>query len=442
MNDFNKDQINGLNKLFEDFNSDKINYCILRNFENIPEDIGNDIDFLVDEEQLERITSMTDIILNQFNFILLSTKSRFGYFGTYYIHKTTNSILLLDFFTKSSKKWLEYADVEYILKSKIKYRNFYVPKQGSILYTILLKDLLTYGKLRSKNNDLLENMDNEVKKEFIETGSKYLDRKILENLFTLLKDAKNLPSKKYLFDNLKTYNNISQMTKYTYYRIKEIVQNSLFNKMYFISIIGPDGVGKSTVTSNLKNDLKDKGLFKDILDIHHRFEFIPNISEIFTRRPKEGDTTKSSTRESSVVTNPTKKHSWLRTLIYVIYYSVDFMLGYVYILKYKATGGMIIADRYYYDFYIQKHYDNLPDFVKRFFYALIPQPNIIFFLSANAETIYKRKYELTLEETIDQNRRCESIIHYHDGISINANNDAQTVNNDMKNEIYKRMLHG
>lgn len=441
MYDFNKAQINSLNKLFEDFNSNNINYCILRNFENIPENIGNDIDFLVDEKQFKRIDLILDTVMNQFDFTLLITKNRFGYVGKYYIHTKTNNILLLDFFTKSSKKWLEYADVAYILKHKVQFKNFYVPRQGSILYTVLLKDLLTYSQLRNKNNDLLTHMGDEVKKEFIETGSKYFDKKILLNLFDSLKNDKVLYSKQYLFNNLKTYNNITNTIKYTYYRTKEVIQNLLFNKMYFISIIGPDGVGKSTVTSNLKNGLRDKGLFKDTLDIHHRFEFIPNISAIFTKKPKEDDIHSNSEIESSVVTNPTKKHSWFRTLIYVIYYSIDFILGYIYILKYKATGGIIIADRYYYDFYIQKHYDNLPDFIKRFFYALIPQPNIIFFLSADANTIYKRKYELTLEETIDQNERCKNIIQYHNGILIDANNDAQTVNNHIKDAIYKRMLH-
>lgn len=437
MNDFNKVQVETLNILFNRLKIKDISYCILRNFERIPEDIGNDIDFLVNEIDIDSMSRIINDTMKEKNFKLLSKKSRFGYTGLYFLHINTNNIILLDLFSKSSKKWFNYADVDYILKTKIEYKNFYVPTQGSILYTVLLKDLLTYGKLRSKNNDLLDKLDEAVKKEFIETGSKYFTNEILEKLFDMLKKNKKEYKKEYLFANLKTYNNIKNMAKYTYYRVKEIIENLLFNKMYFIAIIGPDGVGKSTVTTNLKNDLKDKGLFKDSLDIHHRFEFIPNISEIFKKKNPSEETEKNN---NFVVINPTSTHTWYRTLIYVIYYSIDFILGYIHILKFKSKGGIVIADRYYYDFYIQKHYDKLPNIIKRIFYALIPHPNIILFLSADAEVIYKRKYELTLEETINQNNRCENIVNYHNGIVIDADNDAQNVNNQIKNVIYKRMI--
>ena len=102
---------------------------------------------------------------------------------------------------------------------------------------------------------------------------------------------------------------------------------------------------------------------------------------------------------------------------------------------------MIIADRYYYDFYLQKHYDKLPSYIKRFFYLFIPKPNLVFFLSANAEDIYKRKYELTLEETQEQNKRCLEIIKKFEGNVIDANKDALEVNEQIKDIIYKRMIN-
>jgi len=435
MDEFKEIQVNSLNELFQHLHKSNINYCILRNYENIPENIGNDIDFLVDEKNLEEMEKIIFFVMKQYGLKLLNKKQRYGYKGLYFIETKTQNIILLDLFTKLSKKWISYADVNYILQNKIEYKNFYVPKKSSILYTVLLKDLLTYDKLRNKNNDLLLDLDEEVKLDFIQTGLKYFDAEILENLFDDLKVNKIRYSKKYLFSKLKTDNNIKNFLEYTSYRIKEILQNLFFNKMYFISIIGPDGVGKSTVTSNLKRDLQDKGLFKKILDIHHRFEFIPNISQIFKR--KEID---NKVEEKNIVTNPQSRHTWYRTLIYVCYYSIDFILGYFKVLKYKAQGGMVIADRYYYDFYIQKHYDNLPYRVKNFFYYLIPHPNVLIFLSADPEKVYKRKHELTLEETKEQNSRCMRIIKEHNGFIVDADQDAENVNNQIKSIIYKRML--
>lgn len=428
-------QVSALNELFDTLNSEKINYCILRNFEELPEETGNDIDFLIDESQVDIVQVLLDRIMSKYGFKLIKKITRFGHSGVFYCHLETGSILLFDLFTKSSKKWFEYADVQYILGTKIKYKNFYVPLQGSILYTVLLKDLLTYNKLREKNNSLLKNLTENIKREFIDTGKKYFDQTLLEDLFTRLKSSQELPTKDYLFKSLKNKNLLVNPFIYTYYRVKEMLWNLLFNKLYFIAIIGPDGVGKSTVTSNLEKDLKEKGLFKNILDIHHRFEFIPNMSAITHKSSEE----RVEEDKKSNVTNPSNIHSWYRTLVYHTYYTVDYILGYFYVLKYKAQGDLIVADRYFYDFFIQKHYDGLPRWVKKLFYILIPQPNILFFLSADAGIIYKRKFELTFEETINQNKRCEKIINETDGYIIDANQTSDQVNQQIKHIVFQRM---
>jgi len=435
MEPYIKIQINVLNSLFELYNKEKINYCILRNYEDLPVKIGNDLDILIEKNQSKEVLKLLNKILKQYNFKLLKKNIRFGYIGVYYCHIETGNVILFDFYLSFSKRWYQYADVDYILDNKMKYKNFYIPQQGAILFTVLLKDLLTYSRLREKNNKLIENFTENLKQEFINTGKKYFTESLLENLYSKLEKGEVLPSKNSLLKLLKNSNSRINFFRYTYYRVKEVIKNLLFNKLYFIAIIGPDGVGKSTVTSNLKKDLIDKNLFKNILDVHHRFEFIPNISVLMNRRL---DNAREKEQESNA-TNPSCMHSWYRTLAYHMYYSVDYILGYIYILKYKARGDLIIADRYFYDFFIQKHYDALHRWVKKVFYILIPQPNIIFFLSADAEIIYKRKLELTLDETLDQNKRCENIVDENIGYIIDADKDAAQVNQQIKKIIFKTM---
>ena len=37
-----------LNKLFDSFNEENLKYCILRNYEKLPYNIGNDLDLLLE----------------------------------------------------------------------------------------------------------------------------------------------------------------------------------------------------------------------------------------------------------------------------------------------------------------------------------------------------------------------------------------------------------
>ena len=63
MKSFIQDSFNILNKNY--------NYCILRNFKKLPDEIGNDIDILVQKNQLEAITNTFLKIASQKDIILI-----------------------------------------------------------------------------------------------------------------------------------------------------------------------------------------------------------------------------------------------------------------------------------------------------------------------------------------------------------------------------------
>lgn len=64
------------------------------------------------------------------------------------------------------------------------------------------------------------------------------------------------------------------------------------------------------------------------------------------------------------------------------------------------AGQTYVFDRYAYDFIVDPHRSrlSLPNWVRRLFLRMIPQPDLVFFLDTSSVEIYGRKQELTLNE--------------------------------------------
>ena len=83
------------------------------------------------------------------------------------------------------------------------------------------------------------------------------------------------------------------------------------------------------------------------------------------------------------------------------YYWLDYVIGVPLKLRKDVQfDRFTIYDRYIYDFLIDPHRSriNLPYWIRKLFTNMVIQPRIVFVLLADAETIYKRKQELTIDE--------------------------------------------
>ena len=107
-----------IRNIFDYLNDSSINYCVLRNYVNLPNDFGNDIDLLIKKSDLKFITKSLKIIATSNNIHFLKTVNRFGYRGLYFFDQLSNEIILIDLFYRLQKRWTVYANADNILKSK------------------------------------------------------------------------------------------------------------------------------------------------------------------------------------------------------------------------------------------------------------------------------------------------------------------------------------
>jgi thymidylate kinase len=148
----------------------------------------------------------------------------------------------------------------------------------------------------------------------------------------------------------------------------------------FIVLVGPDGVGKTSVATELISRVGG-----------HYFHFRPPLRREWTT-PTPGETVRGSP--------PTPSGTPFAALRLTKAFIV-FWLGYLRSVRPDLkAGGLVVADRWAYGYLV--HPEKLgavkaPKVIRLMLRAM-PQPDAVFALVADAATIHMRKQELSLED--------------------------------------------
>lgn len=170
-----------------------------------------------------------------------------------------------------------------------------------------------------------------------------------------------------------------------------LLRKALCRKGAVIAFMGTDGSGKSTIINGLPQIIGNT-FSGDTIDYYHwRPGFI---------KPE-----KKLTAEGTVVSNvqphTQKPYGKLISLLKMGMYVLDYTLGYWLKVRWKAAKGhLVVFDRYYYDFYMDKirYRLSVSNSLVRLCQWFIPKPDATFLLIGDAQQIYERKKELPVEE--------------------------------------------
>ncbi len=167
---------------------------------------------------------------------------------------------------------------------------------------------------------------------------------------------------------------------------------------------GPDGSGKSTVVSLLRNRV-ERRLLVSSKTFHTRPYLLPRLNRLLPvgaerRREMEG------TRRYE------ERIGRAKSLFRLIYLLFDYQLGYwLKVRPLLARGEFVIFDRYYADYLVDPRIRgiDLPMRLMKTVGWLVPNPDRTVFLTANADVLVARKGELSAEEGRKQARMYASV---------------------------------
>ncbi|WP_339760460.1 hypothetical protein [uncultured Hoeflea sp.] len=190
--------------------------------------------------------------------------------------------------------------------------------------------------------------------------------------------------------------------------LAERLRNRISPHGFLVSVSGPDGSGKTTVIDLVLEQLRQI-YGADSVEYHHfRPSVLPRIAEMAMATGAAGKIDDDYSRPHRA--RPSGPGGSLARLGY---YGLDYVLGYVHVVRPALTDRKIVLfDRYYHDMICDpgRSRIRLPDRCLRAAGRLLPLPRLAFFIKVAAKAAHLRKQELSVDQIAALNRRYGDLV--------------------------------
>ena len=168
----------------------------------------------------------------------------------------------------------------------------------------------------------------------------------------------------------------------------------------FVALVGPDGCGKTTIADAVVAHFDHRPLC-GLMRIHSDFPGAIRLRDIYKRvlslfgKKIEFNPEPPAGTKGMGMKPPLGR---LRSMFYVLYYGISLAMGRISLFRWRTFSGLLMADRYYYDYYYMRGHMKCPKWWKDMVGLIVPKPDLVFVLERPAEDIYRQKPELEVEE--------------------------------------------
>lgn len=188
----------------------------------------------------------------------------------------------------------------------------------------------------------------------------------------------------------------------------------------FLSIVGPDGAGKTTLISTIVESLRIWTANELIVVQHWRPNFLRPLAAL--KRYSSSSEPEKSDIEITYSRDRPRQHAVFSSLVRYIYYICDYTLGYWLVSRQLLTKeGIVICDRYVEDYIIapeNRSRVRLPMGLKRIISMIVPRPSHSFYLRGEPSLLYSRKKEEELDELCELVQKYDAYCSQNSGFVI------------------------
>jgi thymidylate kinase len=377
-----------LRQLFRLLNELGVRYCVIHSWEGLPEHLGSDLDLAVHPDDKALITSIIDelkrskyVAYHWNNYI---TREHSVYF--YWIDAEKVRTVAVDMMFEHRVAGLILASGEEIVASRVRHGDFWVPAP-EIEFSYLLAKKAWKGKASCSQSLRLKHL---VEFLGVEKAQGIAGRIFRHDLATRVVEAcangsidQELGRLKGTSWQIPLYRRPLRTIRYWAGEFRRAIWRTTHPTGVLVSVLGPDGVGKSTVLESLGGEMMSP------LRRLYLFHWRPQVV--------------AKSRIKGPVTDPhgqTPRGS-LISMAYLTAFFVDCWAGYLFVVEPGLVRcGFVQFDRYFHDVLVdpRRYRYGGPKWYAKLLSRLLPEPDLVILLDADADLILSRKTELTRDE--------------------------------------------
>jgi thymidylate kinase len=379
-------------------------FLVLRNYENLPDFISNDIDVLLKAAQLRAAEASLLATARTAGF-RLHNRAEFATLAFYFSSQRSKAQVHFDLFTNLKWRSFDFLCCDEMLQRSINRELFFIPHPADEAATNLLATMIYTGKVKEKYKPSITTGFRNEPAVAIKLLSGNYGLKLAE--LVVASGAKgNWSELEAATPALRRALITRQLTRRPFATLASFLKDGarLLKRILkppglTVVLCGADGSGKSTVARAIIDGLSPT--------------FSPLKGCQFHWKPPVFSGKRMAARGPTDSPHVKPPRNILFSLVYFGFHLLEFILGSrLRIRPITFRGGLVLIDRYYYDFFVdQRRYRlKVPMFLVRLGYHLIKKPDLVFLLDAPGEILQQRKQEVPLVETQRQREAYLSLI--------------------------------
>ncbi len=384
-------------RLFQAWTQAEIPFLILRNYQDLPASTSNDVDVLLSPEQMRQAEQVLLSAARSAGYHL-HNRIEFASLGLFLYHPESAHQIQIDLFSKVAWRGFTVLSADTMLKARIARGSFSIPEPVHEAASSLLDRLLQHGRVGDKYKPTIlaafaanpEKAKAVLVAPFGRGLAEAVVGRALEQNWAAVEQLTKALRRALIrrsFSHRPCRTTLSLLSDAV-----RLLRRWFAPGGMTIVVLGADGSGKSTVGTQAMEHLRatfppGKGLqvhWKPVVFFRHR------------RQP---------TGRPTVDPHGQQARNRIASLAYLAGHWLEFFLGsHLQFRPVLFRGGLVLIDRYYYDFFVdQRRYRlQVPHWVVRAMFALLRQPDLVFLLDAPAAVLQSRKQEVPPAETARQ----------------------------------------
>lgn len=397
--------------IFNAFNRSNVRYCVLRNYEGLPNKVGNDLDIFVHPQDVLNAVAIVDKVAFEGGWAIARRMRRYHYTASFYYDRKSLRTLLIDIYSGITFKGMTVVATDWLLEARQRNALYYFASLGCEAAVSMTKELFMFcrikenDKMRSRiNRGVTNDRDGFVKALENALGreeSELLADKAGRGHWNAVEERCSRLRKKLIWRSLAS-EPTQQLARWISFVWRHVLQKLQRKTGFFIVFIGADGSGKTTLVRHLVSCVGETQFFKEFVYLHKDFRILPELKKI-KQLWLPGTENGRANHGVAIRTGMVAPHALGRSLVYLFYYLLDSLLGHVVIVRARGKQCMVVADRYFYDFFYQRNNSNLPWWLVRLLARLVPRPDILICLAGDPMVLSLRKPDLSVAEIAREN---------------------------------------
>jgi thymidylate kinase len=415
---------------FDALESAGVKTCILHDYEEYPNNILSDVDFIVFPDDLSKVLS-TIIKLQGILVQCLQHESNAYYYVLWAISSSgVNRFLHLDVSGDYRRNGYVFLTAEEILTSRRRYKDFWIPAADVEFAYYLIKKVTKASLNEVQTNSLVS-----LYKKNPKGCRQYIHRFWPENSATELISAVESNKWSNVCSRIRWFRKklFAKAIKADPSAFFLYWKNDLARRMKRLSaptgfqvvFLGTDGSGKSSVIREVEANLSP--VFRKTFRMHLR----PSLLR--------------TSKDLKMVKNPhgLANYSPIISLLKLGYFSLDYIIGYfitIYFMLVQST--LVLFDRYYHDILVdpKRYRYSGPMWLARYVGKIIPKPDLFILLDASPEILQSRKQEVSFMETDQQQKTYLKLVcGMKNGIVVDSSRSLNDVVSDVNKAILELM---